>query len=151
MEQRYIDRFHTKYKIDSNTHCWNWTGFRNRLGYGQYWDGNKVVLAHRFSALINNIDTTTPVIRHLCNNPSCVNPDHLAPGTHSDNMDDKVNSGRCPTGSSHSNAKLTEHAAQEIRSKYIPYKYTIKMLAKEYSVSTSTILLIIQRKHWKHI
>jgi len=48
-------------------------------------------------------------------------------------------------------AKLTEKQVKEIRNKYIPRKYTLAMLAKEYNVSHATILKIIKNKSWKHL
>lgn len=51
-------------------------------------------------------------------------------------------------GENHHNSKLTEKQIQEIRSKYVPRKYTQKMLAKEYDISEITVRKIISRKLW---
>ena len=46
---------------------------------------------------------------------------------------------------------LTEKEVLEIRSKYIPHKYTLKMLANEYKVSKSAITMIVTNRNWKHL
>ena len=151
MTQKYIDRFHTKYeKKDSG--CWEWTDAKDKKGYGYYRSPTPTAgKAHRFSALIHGLDMSQPVIRHMCNNPSCVNPDHLASGSVKDNSDDKVKANRQPMGITNGRAKLTEQQVLEIRAKYIPWAYSIPMLAKEYGVSNQVIGYIIKGKTWKHI
>lgn len=101
IEQKYIDRFNTKYeKKDSG--CWEWTAGKDQDGYGVYnisvgpgkW---KNIFAHRFSWLIANQQewpADKPVARHTCNNSSCVRPDHIVPGTHKENAKDCYAAGR---------------------------------------------------------
>lgn len=74
-------------KVEKTDNCWNYTGYTDCDGYGIFYAG-KNFRAHRFSALLAGKDTSKPIIRHLCNNPSCVNPEHLEPGTQFDNMQD---------------------------------------------------------------
>ena len=149
MEQKYIDRFHTKYEKQA-TGCWEWKGYIRKGGYGEYVypGGNK---AHRFSALIYGLDMSAPIVRHMCNNPKCVNPEHLATGYSKDNANDRVLSNRQTKGTEFPQSKLTEQQVLEIRSKYVPYKYSTIKLAEEYGVSNVLIGLIIKRKLWKHI
>lgn len=75
-------------KVDKTSGgCWEWTGARDRKGYGQFMgEGRKVVKAHRFiyEALIDVIPTGL-TIDHLCRNPGCVNPAHLEPVTSKEN------------------------------------------------------------------
>jgi len=83
---------------DTETNCWIWKGKLNRSGYGSVGikdvETNKwcTVVAHRWSyILFNNNGLDIPegeVVRHKCNNKSCVNPDHLVLGTHLDNIED---------------------------------------------------------------
>lgn len=65
--------------------CWEWTGTRDWLGYGKvYWQG-KGYRAHRM-AYRESIGHDAPELDHLCHNKACVNPVHLEPVTHSENL-----------------------------------------------------------------
>jgi hypothetical protein len=92
-------RFESKYSPAANG-CWNWTQYRDSDGYGQFTlnvPGKKYQLrAHRFSWVIANQSdwpSDKPVARHLCNNPSCVNPEHIEPGTAKENALDAIAAG----------------------------------------------------------
>lgn len=69
--------------------CWEWIGTRYGNGYGQaaIGDGGRINQAHRvvYEALVGPIPEGLE-LDHLCRNPSCVNPDHLEPVTHAENM-----------------------------------------------------------------
>lgn len=155
IEQKYINRFHTYYVISETTNCWQWTGTKDRDGYGVIGikenEKFKLIKAHRLSALIYGLDMSNPIVRHTCNNPSCVNPEHLITGSHQDNMDDKIRCNRQSKGAEHGAAKLTEKDVLAIRAKYIPRIYSTTRLAAEYKVNRTTIFNIISKKHWKHI
>ena len=64
--------------------CWLWTGYRNRMGYGQFGRNEP---AHRvaYELLVGPIPDGL-VLDHLCRNPPCVNPDHLEPVTNVENL-----------------------------------------------------------------
>lgn len=86
------DRFWSKADTTGGTYaCWEWQARRLPSGYGQFWDGGKVVKAHRFAwelAQGVRLDPDT-VVRHSCDNPPCVNPLHLMVGSHADNSHDR--------------------------------------------------------------
>lgn len=70
--------------------CWEWTGARQpdgRYDYGMFWDGTRAVRAHRFAyeLLVGPIPVGLE-LDHLCRNPPCVNPAHLEPVTHAENI-----------------------------------------------------------------
>jgi hypothetical protein len=74
-------------KIDGNQSCWIWTAARTGLGYGcVYWNGRQA-MAHRvvYEVMVGAIPDGME-LDHLCRNPPCVNPDHLEPVTHGENM-----------------------------------------------------------------
>lgn len=66
--------------------CWVWQKSCNSAGYGQLTENKKYWLAHRYAFTCEKHELkSTEVVRHLCHNPKCCNPDHLAVGTHKDN------------------------------------------------------------------
>lgn len=85
-------------KIDRSPHpkgCWIWLGSTNPAGYGQFWVSPKAEMAHRVSFSIHKqVIPSGKIVCHHCDNPSCVNPDHLFMGTHLDNVMDKIKKGR---------------------------------------------------------
>lgn len=148
MEQNDIDRFHTKYVIDAATNCWNWTGYLDQKGYGRFWINKKPYMAHRASAMIHGLDMSGEVMRHMCNNPRCVNPEHLQTGSHQDNYDDMIRAGRRgKTG----NPTATDQLVILLREKYSTGNYSQKQLAVEYNLGEETVRKIVKRITWKHI
>lgn len=92
------DRFESKILKGAYTTCWLWTGFKTRLGYGYIRGGRKSppMIASRVSF---RLYVTDPIpsglfVCHKCDNPSCVNPDHLFLGTAKDNTRDCISKGR---------------------------------------------------------
>ena len=75
--------------------CWPWRGATNK-GYGEFSVGTSVhMLAHRFSYYMEHGSLPVDlVVRHKCDNPSCVNPHHLTLGTQADNIHDAMERGR---------------------------------------------------------
>ena len=89
-------RFNTKYLINEHTDCWEWTAATNNIGYGMFrFDNYKMRTAHRVSYELHKGPIPQgKVVCHTCDNPKCVNPDHLWVGTLKDNAQDMVNKGR---------------------------------------------------------
>lgn len=136
--------------------CWYWFGAKNENGYGHIHRGGKDYKAHRvyYERFIGPIPDGLCVL-HKCDNPSCVNPEHLFLGTKKDNMQDASKKGRIQVphpriqGELHHQAKLTQKQVDDIRARYIPRKVTQPQLAKEYGVAVSTVGIIICGANWK--
>ena len=88
------DRFWIKVlvHVDENK-CYIWHGSLNNNGYGNFWVNGKACKAHRYSFFLHN-GFYPKVVRHICDNPSCVNPKHLLAGDQADNMKDCSARGR---------------------------------------------------------
>lgn len=81
-------------KVKQTSRCWEWTAAINKYGYGVFRLKGES-LAHRISYQIFHGCLKEGIqVLHKCDNPKCVNPDHLFTGTHQDNMDDKSKKGR---------------------------------------------------------
>jgi hypothetical protein len=95
-ERTDTERFFEKVEQPANgSACWVWTAARCSSGYGNFHFGGRVVQAHRVAlALFRGVDAGGQCVCHRCDNPRCVNPDHLFVGTHQDNADDKMRKGR---------------------------------------------------------
>jgi len=83
-----IARFENLFIPEPNSGCWLWTGALDAKGYGVFsLPGRKRVRAHRFSFEFYCYEVRADLdIDHLCRMRSCVNPDHLEPVTHKENM-----------------------------------------------------------------
>jgi hypothetical protein len=121
--------------------CWEWTASKNKDAYSKFAIKNnpfKVIPSHRFMQFLVNPDfdlDSELKACHSCDNPSCNNPNHLWLGTDQDNMTDKVNKGRQPTGSNHGRSKLTDDQVWAIF--YDPR--INEVIAVEYGVSIGII------------
>lgn len=126
--------------------CLNWTRGVNLYGYGHFKYSQKIVAAHRVSWEIYNQRTIPDgiYILHSCDNPSCINPEHLSLGTHADNMREKSERGRHPltTFTRDEVIKIRQIAANDISHSEI---------ARQLGVGTTTINAIANRKTWKHV
>lgn len=74
--------------VDKSESCWNWTGYRNKGGYGRLNIGQNHILAHRYS--YERQYGPIPegfMVDHMCHNPSCVNPSHLRLATGKQNQE----------------------------------------------------------------
>lgn len=134
--------------------CWVWRGGTAHFGYGQISFRGRTINTHRlaYEAWVGPIPEGY-VVRHRCDNPPCINPDHLETGTYRDNAQDREVRGRGNPrrGEDAPNAKLTEHDVLDIRREYGYGVLTQKMLAEVYGVAHQAVHDIVRRRNWKHI
>jgi len=140
-------RFWPKVDVKGSDECWEWAAVKTSRGYGQVWNGEKKMQAHRVAWEL----THGPIpdgfcVLHHCDNRACVNPAHLWLGTNADNMADATGKGRMARGERNGRAgtKLTSEKVREARISKIP-QYTI---AARLGVSRSAISLIKSGKTW---
>ncbi len=168
-------RFEAKFISNESTGCWDWIAAKSGSGYGSFGMGKrpnvKICLAHRVSYSLYRGEIPAGVcVLHRCDNPGCVNPDHLFLGTHQDNMADKVKKNRqaknhvkpgmAASGEKHGHAKLTKDDVEEIRRVYVPGVFGAgryreannlgsRALALRFGVRRQTILSIVKGNTWK--
>lgn len=145
-------RYWDKVEEGSGSECWPWLGHQDPAGYGIFstrFDGRtKSWRAHRIGYYLSTREEPGEAVRHLCNNPSCNNPFHLANGTLTDNNRDK--------------SILTLEIAQELRNLLAPevdFKgetYQLKpkkgeliRLAQQLGTTTGAIEGILSGRRWR--
>jgi len=146
--------------------CIEWTGYRDKDGYGKFHAGGItiergsrarpgkriawVVQAHRFAMAIDGVDVPDDlVVRHQCDNPPCVNPEHLLVGTDKENKADALSRGRACVGQRHPFARLTDEIVREIiRRRSSGERHA--SIAASLGVSTASVSTV-GRVSWRHI
>ena len=140
--------------------CWRWMGSiksRNNRPQSE-WHGQwrnkagEIELTHRASWRIRVGEIPrNALVLHRCDNPRCVNPDHLFLGTQADNVADMWDKGRASPGisrgSDHGMSKLNEDLVREIRKS----KETGPAIAARLEISTTTVYDVRNRRIWRHI
>ena len=130
--------------------CWEWNGARSG-GYGVY--GTQVTsagerLAHRLAYIAwNGPISPDQVVRHRCDNPPCINPDHLELGTHADNMNDAKVRGRTARGEAHGRSRLTESDVLDIRAAAGSGE-SHRSIGARYGLNKYTVGKIFRRERW---
>jgi hypothetical protein len=126
-----MDRFWEKVKKSDG--CWLWTAGTNGKGYGKIRINRKDVTTHRVSWEMRNGPIPDGMcVCHKCDNPLCVNPDHLFLGTHAENMRDRDLKGR------NAATKLSAEAVREILTR----KESQSAYAKKFGVAQPTISMV---------
>lgn len=135
--------------------CIVWTKSCSKGGYGQKGVNGIKMYTHRLvTEMFYGAPKPNQYALHSCDNPPCINPEHLRWGTAKQNVADMYARGRNRNGQlkgeEHGRAVLTKEDVVEIRI-LSSHGFTLKDLAKIYNVSFSTISLIVQRKLWKEV
>jgi hypothetical protein len=142
------DRFFAKTRPDRSG-CVVWTASKNQKGYGQFAiASNTPRLAHRVAWFLAKGSWPKACLLHSCDNPSCVNVDHLSEGSRADNNADMARKGRArkrgQRGERNHLAKLSWEAVAEIRAS----EESGPELAARFGVCRSTISQVRRRVIW---
>lgn len=148
-QEKIVERFLAK--VLKSDDCWLWIGARYRNGYGAFNIGGRNQCAQRAAwILFVGLIPDGTFVLHRCDNPPCVNPEHLFLGTPKDNTQDMVQKGRSTAGEKHRLAKLTAENVFEIRSLHAN-GHVQRRIAEQFNVSYPTVNNIIKRKSWQSI
>lgn len=153
-------------KCEQQDECLIWNG-RIQNDYGRVYIKKTSYSAHKISFWIHseyqtpkdipgsNEDGEIMVIRHLCGNSRCVNPEHLQLGTGKENMRDRNDHGTALIGEANPNSKITEELATQIKhsryDKKDPNYKTQQERADMFNVSKNIIASIDANITWAHI
>lgn len=148
------DRFWSHVEIPQDrSQCWIWTGATTGCGYGKMHVGGRQIIASRLSYLIahGTIDDSMFVC-HSCDNPICVNPDHIWQGSPADNVRDMVEKGRAKgavrgdiSRNPSKNAILTKSKVIEIYSMFKSGK-SQSYIARSLGLHRGTVFDIVRKR-----
>lgn len=131
--------------------CWIWQGKVHPNGYGKLsWERPGLPglwLAHRVAFAVYIGEPGSFHVCHRCDNPACVNPDHLFLGTHADNMADMSAKGRANLGTKATGNVLTEAQVFDIR-RMVAGGMTQADAGAVYGVKQPTVSKIVNGKRW---
>jgi hypothetical protein len=152
MDNAAMDRFWNRINIGAADACWTWTGYKDMDGYGRFYIKKKKSGAHRLMWIIfYGLIPEGMNVLHICDNPSCCNPNHLFLGTPNDNNQDAKNKGHTfhPAGELSGRCKLKYKDVVEIRKLHSENNISVIDLSKQFSISRQHISDILNRKYWK--
>jgi DNA-binding CsgD family transcriptional regulator len=133
--------------------CWEWKASRNDSNYGQLAvGGDRPMLANRaaFLAWVGDL-AQGEVVCHTCDNPPCINPDHLFRGTRADNNVDMARKLRSANGERSGVHKLTDVQIEQILGMYAKGSHTQKAVARAFGISQGMVSMIINRRRRGHL
>lgn len=150
-----VARFESRFIPEPMSGCWLWFGACDARFYGKMNLGGGIyVKAHRLSFVLFKGPLSANACHH-CDNPACVNPDHLFDGTRSENTLDSWRKGRrvhirTPMGEANNKAKLTAPKVIEIRAR-LAQGDPVARIALEHGVTVQSIYYVRHGQTWKHL
>ncbi len=152
LSQRVIDRFKKRVAAGDPDRCWIWLGQSDRSGYGYIQIKKRRYVVTRIAyAIASGHDPGDLGILHSCDNPSCVNPGHLRPGTQADNLNDARLRNRLPVGEARSNARLSEEKVRAIHAAYSTGDYSLSEVARMFGVSRGSVHDVVYLRGWRYL
>ena len=146
-----LERIMDYYIPEPNSGCWIWEGDKDKRNYPvlavQTDHKRKMHRIHRIMCEQAHGPLGELHALHKCDNSICINPDHLRPGTHQDNIREAVERNRMARAEKLPSTVLNAEKVREIRQSELPYS----QLSKKYGVTVSCIQSVKQRRSWKHV
>lgn len=131
--------------------CRVWLGKVNADGYARKLLGKRQTFVHRtmYELCTGEAIPAGKIVMHSCDNPPCINIDHLSVGTDQDNTNDMMRKGRKnpAKGERNHKAKLTAKQVLEIR----VFTGTYQEACAKYQIDNTTFYNIRNRKTWRHL
>lgn len=155
-------------RVDTSSGCWEWTGTRLPAGYGRISVNGRHTYVHRLMwDLTHGAIPNGMFVCHQCDNPRCVNPDHLFVATQKDNLADMRTKERHPwhgkrgdesllrqrpecilRGENNSMAKLSNIQVREMRRLFMTGTQTQRQLSRMFRINEGTVSLIVRGLAW---
>jgi hypothetical protein len=153
----FFSKYESKFIPEPMSGCWIWTGATagataKGYGYGHFNRRGCHFYAHRCSYEAINGSARGKIIRHRCDFPPCVNPEHLLAGTQIDNTNDSVRRGRANRafGEQSGRAKIIEIDAVAIR-QMAKEGITINTIRRGKAIGRNQVTSILKAKSWRHL
>ena len=147
-------RFESKVERIPFMDCHVWNASTNHFGYGKLAKDGGWIFAHHFAYKESNGEIPNgKYVLHKCDNPWCVNPEHLYLGDYKQNARDREqrNRGNHAFGEHHGRNKLTSSQVLAIREQHGTGKFSFRQLGKIYGVDSKTVADIVRNKLWQRL
>ena len=131
--------------------CYEWKCQLDSDGYPRFWAGGRYHRAHRVVHLLATGEDS-PVIMHMCDNPSCCRPKHLRSGTVASNVADRQAKDRQAKGSANERSRLSSGEVAEIRRRYREEEgASYRSLSEKYGLHKASIGAIVRRESYQSV